>query len=286
MSQCPACAQVNPDQALACEACGTPLVMRCPACATINVRARVRCHHCAALLDPALTPQDAPAETPAPPVVPTLSEDRDEVPDDWVLSLRDFPLIAAPAAMPAADPVPDPVADPDAPRAAAAPAEDMAARKVRRRAAVRRAQMSAQGRSAADGENAVLDVLVLEANPQARSALCQTLLLFGFRPHVAVSAAEAAGLSRRQPHVAAFLGLGSDLDPAETEALCRSLHDTRRGRPLALIAIGDRHRHADRIRMQLAGADRMLLRPVGRGDIARALDDCGLALPHDPRQHS
>jgi CheY-like chemotaxis protein len=311
MSRCPACARVNAEHALACEACGTPLVMRCPACQAINVRSRVRCHHCAAVLDTRLRPQDLPSDEPAtaPPVVPTLSEPEDEVGADWVLNLLEQPLPREPAAWPAIEAPPQGPADVDAPSLGAQPAapavapaapptvapapaaasahgaEDTAQRKVRRRAAVRRAQMRAQGRDhVAAADLPVLDVLVLEANPQARATLCQTLSLFGFRPHVAVSAAEASGLSRRQQHVAAFLGLGSDADPADTEALCRSLHDTRRGRPLALIAIGDRQHHADRIRMQLAGADRMLLRPVGRGDIARALDDCGLPLPQDPRR--
>lgn len=298
MAHCPACAQANPDDALACTACGTPLVMRCPACDAINVRTRVRCHHCAALLDPRWLPQDAPVgEPPTPPVVPTLTPAEDEVPAGWVLSLRDDPAPAGAAAGAIAWPTLDTavLADADAPRQPAAPsapsapaappAEDLAARKVRRRAAVRRAQMRTQP-AIAPGGTPLLDVLVLEADPQARAALCETLTQFGFRPHAAVSAAEAAGLCKRQPHVAAFLGLGRDADSADTEALCRSLHDTPRGRPLALIAIGDPRRHAERIRMQLAGADRLLLRPVGRGDIARALGDCGLALPRDPRRQA
>jgi CheY-like chemotaxis protein len=320
MSQCPACARVNADRALACEACGTPLVMRCPACNTINVRSRVRCHHCAAMLDPSVRPQSvAPGEPlPAAEVVPTLADD--DVPADWVLGLRDeaLPQAAGPGAAhaasgwPALPPLPvleDWPADPDAPviapviapaPPAAAPAsttppavapevrpevapESLAERKVRRRAAVRAAQMRSRAPAAGATGTAPWNVLVLEADPRARAELCQTLLLFGFQPQVAVSAAEAAGLCRRQAHVAAFLGLGSDCDSEDTEALCRSLHDAPRGRPVALIAMGDPRRHADRIRMQLAGADRVLARPVGRGDIARALDDCGLRLPRDPR---
>lgn len=331
MSHCPACARVNADRALACEACGTPLVMRCPACDTINVRTRVRCHHCAALLDPDVRPQSVPPEEPAPPpaVVPTLADADDAVPADWVLGLREAALPAAlgpaarraggagasiasawpeldtlpavtlpgvsthdPDGWPSLQVPPDVAADADAPRQvpptpeAPHPAqESLAERKARRRAAVRAAQLRARGlapATVAPGP-AAWDVLVLEADPRARAELCQTLVLFGFRPHVAVSAAEAAGLCRRQAHVAAFLGLGSDCDAEDTEALCRSLHDAPRGRPVALIAIGDARRHADRIRMQLAGADRVLARPVGRGDIARALDDCGLRLPRDPR---
>lgn len=321
LSQCPACAQVNPPRALACSACGTPLITRCPACDTINVRSRVRCHHCAALLDPTASPQAAPADAPVPAeldVVPLLDPVDDTVPDDWVLALRAVPdAPSARTATPAMAPLPtlqlpaDWLADeeaPDltmlqpgpaqdaappgsaAPTAPAAPpavtppsTQALAERKARRRAAVREAQFKSQVEH--NHTPSTRDVLVLEADPRARADLCQTLTRFGFVPHVAVSAAEAAGLSLRQWHAVAFLGLGSDCDSSDTEALCRSLHDLPRGRPLALIAVADRRRHADRIRMQLAGADQVLFRPVGRGDIARALDDCGLRLPDDPRQH-
>ncbi len=301
MSHCPACARVNPDAARFCGGCGTPLVRRCPACETINVRSRLRCHHCATVLDPDMAPQWLPADDggSASGVVPVLDTPEDTVPAGWILSLRDASL--APQApqpesrpepvtpLPQIDPNPLLMADPDPPPAApavAAPAsapapETLAARKARRRAAVRLAQR--RKLAAPADPPAICDVLVLEADPRTRADLCQTLELFGFRPHVAVSAAEAEGLSLRQPHVAAFLGLGSDYESADTEALCKRLHDARHGRPVALIAIGERRLHTDRIRMQLAGADLVLFRPVARGDIARALADCGLHLPRDPR---
>jgi DNA-binding response OmpR family regulator len=138
-----------------------------------------------------------------------------------------------------------------------------------------------EGRTPA-GADVPRDVLVLEADTSSRGQLCQWLEAFGFRTHLAVSVAEAEGLSLRQPHVAAFLGLGSDaLSAAE---LCRRLRNGQRHRPQAVIAIGDRDRHADRVRMELAGADAMLMRPVGRGDVARTLESCGVSLPRDPRQ--
>lgn len=309
MSQCPACARENPTGALTCSACGTPLVMRCPSCDAINVRSRHRCHHCAAALDPDLLPQAVPVDSSPdrPEVIPVLGPDEETVPDDWTLSLRaDALATTAPATLPPALlsddgwPTLDPlaldqppsatlVAD-DAPLApvpvpapappATGPKEDLAERRARRRAAVRRAVNRRKGVTSVP---AMRDVLVLEADPASRAELCRTLEAFGFRPHVAVSAAEAEGLSLRRAHVAAFLGIGSDCDSEDTESLCRRLHDAPRGRPVALIAIGDRRRHTDRIRMQLAGADQVLFRPVGRGDLARALDDCGLRMPDDPR---
>jgi hypothetical protein len=36
--------------------------------------------------------------------------------------------------------------------------------------------------------------------------------------------------------------------------------------------------------MQLAGAEQVLLRPPGRGDLARALEALGIPLPQDPRR--
>jgi DNA-binding response OmpR family regulator len=127
----------------------------------------------------------------------------------------------------------------------------------------------------------VLDVLVLEPDLDSRVQVCRVLLAFGFKPHVAVTVAEAQGLSLSRPHAAAILGLADDDDGAAE--LCRQLRDAPRGRPAALIAIVERSHHTDRVRMQLAGADHVIFRPAGRGDLARALDACGIALPHDPR---
>jgi DNA-binding response OmpR family regulator len=130
----------------------------------------------------------------------------------------------------------------------------------------------------------LLDVLVLEADAAQRIGLCGWLEAFGYRPHLAVSVAEAEGLSLRRPYAVAFLCLTHDT--TQVAELCRKLHDAPRGRPGALIAVADRDRHADRVRMQLAGADQTIFRPVGRGDVARALEACGLNLPRDPRQGS
>jgi CheY-like chemotaxis protein len=277
---------VNAPEARYCSDCGTPLVMRCRSCASINARTRDVCHHCGTPLHTSPAGRAA-AGPPAPgPVIPLLTHPgEDPVPLNWHLDLRYAELATVPMALAGAAAVREAmVADPEAPRrepappAAAETPADRAEAKARRRAAVRRAQLR---RHATPAPPAVRDVLVLEADPTARAQLCSVLEAFGFRPHVAVSVAEAEGLSRRCQHVAAFLGLGDDVQPAAE--LCRRLRDTPRLRPTALIAIGARDRHADRVRLQLAGADQVLLRPVGRGDVARALEACGLGLPRDPR---
>lgn len=275
MSQCPACQVPNPPESRYCGTCGTPLVMRCPHCEAINARTREICHRCRTLLRP------PPLEPPLP-VVPVLMQPGEMPPDDWRLALRDDPV--SPSSMPS-DPPPAPplVADPDAPRRAEpAPEEegpDLVERRAQRRAAVRRSQM--RRRTDPPG---VLDVLVLEPDLESRVQVCRVLLAFGFRPHVAVTVAEAQGLSLSRPHAAAILGLADDDDGAAE--LCRQLRDAPRRRPAALIAIVERSHHTDRVRMQLAGADQVIFRPAGRGDLARALDACGIALPYDPRQGS
>jgi len=279
MASCPACERVNPLDAKYCSVCGSPLVMRCPACGAINVRTRSACHHCRAALVPAPAP-DAPEG----PVLPVLTDDvaLPELPAvDWSLSLRsdlDLPAPSEPdGPVTVTDPMPL-VADADAPRHPP-PLPDRAAQKASRRARVRRAQL--RQRLPADGVLAT-DVLVLEADAGARAELCQWLETFGFRTHLASSAAEAEALSLRVANVAVFLGLGRDATAAAD--LCRRLRERVRHRPQALIAIGDRDRHADRVRMELAGADAVLLRPVGRGDVARTLEACSVVLPRDPRR--
>lgn len=277
MSQCPACHRPNPAASRYCSDCGTALVMRCPHCEAINARTRDACHQCHQSLR-ATTPQDTPL-----PVVPLLTpEDEAPPPADWRLGLLDDPQSTLPMSIePPASPPPALVADPDAPVMPAPPPEptrDLDARRANRRAAVRRSQLRRRGGGAA---STVFDVLVLEPDLDSRLQVCRVLVAFGFKPQVAVTVAEAQGLSLSRPHAAAILGLADDDDGAAE--LCRQLRDAPRGRPAALIAIVDRSHHADRVRMQLAGADQVLFRPAGRGDLARAFDACGLTLPHDPR---
>lgn len=283
MAACPACQQGNGPEARYCSACGTPLVMRCPACNAINARSRPACHHCHGALTDLLAPAAAPDASSTGPVVPLLAHPGEEpVPDDWHLDLLPEVLEAFNTPVLRDDPgLPPLVADPDAPQRPVPPAQrepDLAEARAKRRAAVRRSQLRRQATPPAP---MVRDVLVMEADNVSRAQVCAVLEAFGFRPHVAVSVAEAEGLSQRCPHIAAFLGLGDDVQSAAE--LCQRLRDAPRWRPSALFAIGERERHTDRVRLQLAGADEVLFRPVRRGDVARALQACGLGLPQDPR---
>jgi CheY-like chemotaxis protein len=263
MDACPACERPQTPLARFCGDCGTPLVGRCAACDTINVRTRTTCHRCGASLSTEAFGTTAPESR-----TPAAGAD-----DHWPRLIDAIDAIepTAPAAALPTDPDPPDSADDDAARRR---------RKAERRASMRRAQRGV------DGPPPTRDALVLEADPPARAQLCQWLDLFGFRTALAVSVPEAEGLSLRRPQAAVFLGVGHGVDGEAAAALCRRLQRARQDRPRALIAVLDAGAHADRVRLQLAGADAVLLRPVGRGDVARALGACGLALPNDPRERA
>jgi len=236
-----------------------------------------------------------PAEPwPARPLPPTMVADPDAPRSPagaWPTTLpppQADVVEAEQAARPLADPAADPAVDRIQLPAASPPRrllptmsdEERAQAKVRRRASVRADQAARRA-----GVRASLsDVLVMEPDPESRAAVCAVLEGFGFRVHLAISVAEAQALSLRRRYAAVFLGMARDAVAAA--ALCQQLHDARQGRrPLALIGIGDPQGHADRVRMQLAGADAMLMRPVQRGALARALDTADVPLPRDPRLH-
>lgn len=307
--RCPSCNAINVRSRTACHHCGVALERVMTEGGTEDAE-----------IDISQIEQVAPVLQDEQELVSTASET--ELPEiDWSLSLRSLPTpesapISQPVAEPQGEKAAEPssdisvpgflTADPDAPEMStadlpqldvpaspstpppppwskpkppAAPPKNLekAMAKARRRANVRRSRLLADG----PAPDMPRDVLVLEGDGEARASLCQLLELFGFRPHTAITVAEAEGLSARTEHVAVFLGMGGDA--AAAAELCRHLMERAKGRPRAVIAIGDAKRHTDRVRMELAGANAILTRPVTRGELARVLDDCELPLPHDPR---
>lgn len=318
MALCPACEQENADDAQTCSACGTPLVLRCPSCDTINVRTRSACHRCHAPLrsvpdasrgEAAVGPDTEPA------VVLTLLSDAldGREPAYW----RDLAPVPSPpgAAAPwvAGDdpgaldwPSLDATATPEAPRGTGAggPTSEMgppAARpqtvapgtasppaptrhqqaKAERRAKVRQRQLRTQRDQAAQTAAPPVDVLLLEPDAGSRVAICGVLEDFGFRTHAVVDADEAVAMSQQRRYAAVLLGIGAP--GQDTATLCHQLRRMPAFGATPLFAIGDPGRHADRVRMQLAGAQDTLMRPVTRGALAHTLNLHGVVLPHDPR---
>lgn len=294
LSTCPACQHANADHALVCVACGSPLVTRCRECQTINARTRIRCHHCAAKLDTgAPVAENLDVDLPPPAAVPLLTEE-EEVCELQLRPLPEPPPIAATALrqrrarLNAEVPLPtvsiddfEPLAEPATPAAAPAPSP-FAERKAEMRAAVRRARQRQLKRTAATAATST-GVLLLEPEPGSRERLALMLTQFGFDVQVASSLAEADRLVGQQHFVAALVGLGEQA--ARAASLCARLRTLPEAgeRPLSVLAMIEADRHADRVRMELAGVDAVLARPVGRGQVARALEGCGVRLPHDPR---
>ncbi len=168
-----------------------------------------------------------------------------------------------------------PVARPD-------PGLGFAERKAEMRAAVRRARQRQQRRDSVDaGERP--EVLLLEPDDTIRAQLADVLAQFGFSARAVASVRDADALMQSAHFVATFIGLG-DQD-VQAVGLCTRLRAMPRAvdRPLAVVAMVEKDRHTDRVRMELAGADAVIFRPVNRGHVARALEDSGVRLPRDPR---
>lgn len=310
--RCSACGAINVRSRPACHHCDAPLLLDEPTQGQAKAGPNDPHAPVVALLGPAGDPTAddwplsfrsvlRPTSANRPDSAAGTGPDGSE--DTAPMALQRGPQDTTPARLaptpetPAAEPLPDkrpacapavPAPAPPQARAAgpAAPATPPAApdpeAKAQRRALVRRSQLRRRQAGQADAGDAPCDVLLLEADADSRTVLREVLGLFGFRAHVAISVAEAEGMCARRGFAVALLGLGRDAEAAAE--LCRRLHDTRRRRPLALIAMADATRHADRVRMQLAGADATLTRPVNRGGLARALEACGVRLPTDPRE--
>ena len=173
----------------------------------------------------------------------------------------------ASAGLPPDDAPPAPAANTDDPRIST---------KARVRRAVRRAQSTR-------GSGPVLaDVLVLDEKDDDRAALVALLERFGFVVHQAVSAEQAGHLLRRS-YAAAFLEIPFDgTDRGAGIELCRRIKESDSA--LALIVVTGRLDPSDHVRARLVGADVHLTKPLSRGDVARALESCGVSLPADARR--
>lgn len=154
--------------------------------------------------------------------------------------------------------------------------------KAAARAAARRARLKQIRRQTA-ALPPITEVLVLDDAEPERLALCELLEQFGFRARVAASSDEARALVDRVPFAALFLDvvLGVD-DPTDGLALCREFKRSAQGTPVLLLS--ERAGPTDRVRGQLAGCDAFLVKPVGRGDVAKALEGLGVPLPADARR--
>ena len=192
--------------------------------------------------------------------------------------------LETPAEVPADPPEPAP-APPPPPAPPKHDARD--AKKAAARAAARRARQSHVHTDPGKLEQ-MRDVLVLDSDRAASAHLGALLELFGFRVHAAFDIAQAADVLARRPLVAAFLDIAlNGADHGDGLALLQTIHDLPRlvGHPTpAVLIVTTELQPADRVRAALAGIDAPLIKPVTRGEVARALEDCDVVLPADARR--
>lgn len=213
-------------------------------------------------------------------------------------TLHDF-LEVVPTPEPAPRPSPEPSAAPTAPSEATAEVTPAAiahaesstgeqarttAAKVAARAAARRRRQASAAPVPTTGEP-LRDVLVLDADPVTSGQLCQLLECFGFVSRAVTSIDQAQARVERQAFAAAFLSVPFDDAAVELLKLLRTAE--REGTPAqtAVVMVGARADAASRVRTALAGLGEPLVNPLGRGDVARALERHGVIFPADARRH-
>ena len=186
---------------------------------------------------------------------------------DDIVSLPQAPIEAAAVMMPPAPGV--------APYGAA---------KAAARAKARRARQ-ASDRSEPVAAEPLRDALVLDADGVANTLLCALLERFGFQAHSVKTIAEAAVRLEQCAFAAVFLDIGlDDAGVALLQQIRAIPAPWPHARP-AVLMLATRVDPADRVRAALAGLGEPLVKPLGRGDVARALESAGVVLPADARRH-
>jgi CheY-like chemotaxis protein len=221
-----------------------------------------------------------------------------------VVHFTDIDSAAAAAARPppreppAAPPLPaDPLAPPPEPararppppapaKAAAAAAmteEERHAAKAAARRKSRAARLAQAGQSAAP----LHDVLLVDGTDEPM-ALESLLEAFGFRVVRAIDFAGAASALETTPLAAAFIDVDvQDEDGEDGFALCSMIKRrlfSLAGEAPPVMLLSRRKVASERVQAKLAGCDGFLTHPIRRGDAARALESCDVALPADQRR--
>ena len=181
------------------------------------------------------------------------------------------------------DVVEPPATQPAAPSEPASPAALRRAAKAAARAAARRARL-ASARADAPAVEPLRDVLVLDPDPAANAQLCTLLLRFGFEPHAVGSISQAIRPLTTRPFAAIFLDI--PLDDAGVALLQRIRElPPPPGHPgPAVLMMAAQPDPAERVLAELAGLGAPLIKPLARGDVARALESADVALPADARR--
>lgn len=190
-------------------------------------------------------------------------------------------VVPAGADKPAPDPPPAVSHAPAAAKRAMTSDERVEAKAEARRRS-RRARLAQAGRA---GAESLRDVLLLGPE-RAHADLAAQLEAFGFHVRHATYSADALGLIAEMPLAAIFLDVAPGNDDMDGLELCMEIKHRRvmlAGAVPPVFLLANRDSAAGRVRAKLAGCDALLVRPVTRGDAARALEACDVALPADER---
>lgn len=291
---CPLCNADNPAGATACAACGVGFVVECRQCDTINPAQTPRCVTCGHRLGDGAAAAPAGAATALDLIEPRPILGADEL---TAPSLRSWAGVSAepervwPELVDSGDLVGTFATTETAPAAVDVAAD--ALERERRLTAKALARQAARRARLGDAERAIAtspDVLVLDGNDATRGQLCGLLGAFGFHVFPAQTLAQADTLLKARPFAAAFLDIV--LDGADEGAGIELCYRIKHGSDAvgghvhntAVVVLSAQVRPADRVRAALARSDVYLAKPVSRGDVARALESCGVPLPSDARR--
>ena len=188
--------------------------------------------------------------------------------------VRELPTLDDEVFMPTAAPPASEPASSAALRSAAKAAARVAARRARQ----------AITHPGSPAPEPLRDVLVLDADPVANALLCMLLDRFGFDVHAVASIDAAAERLTARPFAAVFLEISLDDDGVALLRRARELPAAAGHQGAAVLMVTAHLDPAERVRAALAGIKAPLVKPLTRGDVARALEAAGVALPADARR--
>ncbi len=113
------------------------------------------------------------------------------------------------------------------------------------------------------------EAVVVEDDPDARNLVCACLRRLGFRVHEAGSAGEAAALlARTTPDLVC---LDVRLPDSSGLRVCEQIRASARLREVPILFITALAKPADRLRAEVAGADRYLTKPFRADALAESV---------------
>ena len=156
-----------------------------------------------------------------------------------------------------------------------------AAAKAAARAKARRARLANDDRRLAEP---LREALVLDADAPTNRWLCTLLGRFGFIPYAVASIAQAEAQLALRPFAAIFLDIPLNGTGVALLHRIRALPAPWPHAGPAVLMVAEQLDPTDRVRAVLAGLAEPLIKPLGRGDVARALEGAGVVLPTDARR--